>query len=301
MNKFGFTNFAVFTKGSHDFVGSCGMSLFCDPDNDRNLLPPINSSQYLNRDVELGYVLHKMYWGKGYATELAKACVDFIFNNYPDIQRIVAFTVKNNIKSQKVLSKVGFYFIEEMKNSKYGNEKFYVTYRQDDAPITLSEYNPEWPMKFNQEKDFLTSVIGKYLIGSIEHIGSTAVPGLTAKPVVDIMFGVKSLKDSKPAIESLIKNGYNYFPYKKDVMHWFCKPSPAFRTHHLHLVPYGSHLRKERIRFRDILRENTKRANQYTELKKELAMCYKEDSETYTKSKTNFIQNVLKQDEEIME
>jgi GrpB-like predicted nucleotidyltransferase (UPF0157 family) len=109
------------------------------------------------------------------------------------------------------------------------------------------------------------------------------------------MFGVKSLEDSKSAIELLIKNGYNYFPYKKDVMHWFCKPSPTFRTHHLHLVPYESNLWKERIKFRDILRADTKIASKYVELKKELAILYKKDHEAYTEKKTAFIQNVLKQ------
>ena len=136
----------------------------------------------------------------------------------------------------------------------------------------------------------------RYLNGKIEHIGSTAVPGLIAKPVIDIMFGVKSLEDSKPAIALLTKNGYNYFPYKADIMHWFCKPSPAFRTHHLHLVPYESNLWKERIKFRNILRANAEIASKYVELKKALAMRYKEDREAYTNGKTHFIQNVLMQD-----
>ena len=172
--------------------------------------------------------------------------------------------------------------------------------QETDDTIILSNYNPEWPLKFSQEKDFLMKVIRQYLVGSIEHVGSTAVPGLTAKPVIDIMFGVKSLEDSKSAIKLLTKNGYNYFPYKKEVMHWFCKPSPSLRTHHLHLIPYESNLWKERIRFRDILRASAKTANQYVELKKELAIRYKKDRETYTEKKTVFIQNVLRQDEEIM-
>jgi GrpB-like predicted nucleotidyltransferase (UPF0157 family) len=165
--------------------------------------------------------------------------------------------------------------------------------KDTDNAVTLSEYNTEWPLLFNKEKDFLMKIIGRYLIGSIEHVGSTAVPGLTAKSVIDIMFGVKSLKYSKPAIELLVKNGYNYFPYKPDVMHWFCKPCPIFRTHHLHLVPYESNLWKQRIKFRDILRADSKVASKYVELKKALAKHYKEDREAYTESKANFIQNVL--------
>ena len=129
MDKFGFTNFAVFEKNSDDFVGSSGMSLFHDPDNNRNQLQPINSSKYLNSDIELGYVLHKKYWGKGYAFELAKACVEHIFHKYSDINRIVAVTVVNNIASQKILSKLGFQFVADIKSKEYGKEKSYVLNR----------------------------------------------------------------------------------------------------------------------------------------------------------------------------
>ncbi len=70
-------------------------------------------------------------------------------------------------------------------------------------------------------------------------------------------------------------------------MHWFCKPSPNLRTHHLHLVPYESTLWKERIKFRDTLRINTKIANEYVKLKKELAIRYKQDREMYTEKNGN--------------
>jgi GrpB-like predicted nucleotidyltransferase (UPF0157 family) len=88
--------------------------------------------------------------------------------------------------------------------------------KDTDNAVTLSEYNTEWPLLFNKEKDFLMKIIGRYLIGSIEHVGSTAVPGLAAKPVIDIMFGVKSLKYSKSAIELLVKNGYCQYALKID-------------------------------------------------------------------------------------
>ena len=103
------------------------------------------------------------------------------------------------------------------------------------AAIELSEYSPKWSFMFQAEKKRLLNLIGDYNYGSIEHVGNTAVQGLIAKPVIDIMFGVKTLEGSKAAIEILNENGYCYFPYKNDVMHWFCKPSNETRTHHLHL------------------------------------------------------------------
>ncbi|MFT4190248.1 MAG: GrpB family protein, partial [Comamonas sp.] len=78
--------------------------------------------------------------------------------------------------------------------------------------------------------------LAAWLIGPPEHIGSTAVPGLAAKPVIDIMAPVRSLAHSEAAIAAAAQIGYVHFPYKPERMHWFCKPSPDFRTHHLHLV-----------------------------------------------------------------
>ena len=107
------------------------------------------------------------------------------------------------------------------------------------------------------------------------------------------MAPVETLEDSRPAIQILGQSGYVYFPYRPDVMHWFCKPSPAHRTHHLHLVPFGSTLWNERIAFRDALREDTELAAEYASLKKELALEYKLDREAYTDAKGPFIHDAL--------
>jgi len=163
------------------------------------------------------------------------------------------------------------------------------------APIELSEYNPQWPTMFSVEKLFLKSVAGKWLYGDIEHVGSTSVPGLIAKPVIDIMFGVKSLKESEPAIPALEQAGYCYAPYKTDVMHWFCKPSEHFRTHHLHLAPFESPLWFERIMFRDLLRKDAGLATEYALLKQQLADRHCDDRQAYTDAKWPFIFNALAQ------
>ena len=132
------------------------------------------------------------------------------------------------------------------------------------------------------------------LAGPIEHVGSTAVPGLAAKPVIDIMAGVQSLEECRPAIATLEAIGYCYFPHRPEQQHWFCKPSAAFRTHHLHLVPFGSRSWTERLAFRDYLRRDHLTARQYAELKKQLATQYEFDREAYTEAKGPFIQSILK-------
>lgn len=165
------------------------------------------------------------------------------------------------------------------------------------ASVILEEYDSGWSAQFEEEKEHLMVVSGKWLYGSIEHVGSTAIPGMLAKPVIDVMFGVKSLDESRYAIDALVDSGYEYWPYKTDVMHWLCKPADAFRTHHLHLIPFESTLWQERIRFRDLLRSSNSLATEYAKLKRELAAAYKEDRETYTEKKWPFIQKVLQNEQ----
>jgi GrpB-like predicted nucleotidyltransferase (UPF0157 family) len=163
-----------------------------------------------------------------------------------------------------------------------------------EAPIRIERYDASWPTLFDQERLILSATLAPWLVGPIEHIGSTAVPGLPAKPVIDIMAAVESLAESRPAIAALVENGYVYYPYRADVMHWFCKPSAAIRTHHLHLIPIGSSLWKERIAFRDYLRDNPAKAAEYAELKRQLAEEHEFDREAYTDAKEPFVRDVLK-------
>lgn len=159
--------------------------------------------------------------------------------------------------------------------------------------IRIVDYDPAWPVLFEQERRLLEPVLSPWLAGSIEHIGSTAVPGLAAKPVIDIMAAVRDLPTSFDARDALVPLQYMYFPYRPDVMHWFCKPSPQHRTHHLHLIPAGSALWKERLIFRDHLRRTPSAAKEYAELKRELAARHGSDRETYTEAKTDFVQAIV--------
>src|SRR5215213_6463279 len=138
----------------------------------------------------------------------------------------------------------------------------------EEAPIHIVPYDPSWPGCFEAERALLAEVLERWLEGTIEHVGSTAVVGLCAKPVIDVMVGVRSLVDSVPARDALITLGYQYAEYKADVMHWLCKPSFAMRTHHIHLVPFGGPLWHERLAFRDLLRRDRSLADEYARLKR---------------------------------
>ena len=163
-----------------------------------------------------------------------------------------------------------------------------------EAPIEVVPYDDRWPAAFERERVLLEQALAPWLAGLPEHIGSTAVPGLAAKPVIDIMAPVQSLAISRPAIDAARALGYVHYPYKPDVMHWFCKPSAEHRTHHLHLVPLDSALWRERLAFRDALRADAELRAAYQALKLDLAQRHRLDREAYTDAKAPFIEQVLR-------
>jgi GrpB-like predicted nucleotidyltransferase (UPF0157 family) len=163
-----------------------------------------------------------------------------------------------------------------------------------DAPIQIEPYNVAWPAAFLAERELLAPILEPWLAGSIEHIGSTAVPGLAAKPIIDIMAPVKDLESSRAALAELRHIGYYYAPYKAAVMHWLCKPSPEARTHHLHLVPFNSDLWTERLAFRNLLATSPSVARDYVALKYRLAAVHRHDRERYTEAKGSFIETALR-------
>lgn len=167
-----------------------------------------------------------------------------------------------------------------------------MTQRPPEAPVEIAPYDPAWPQLFAEEAERVRQWLATWLAGAIEHIGSTAVPGLAAKPVIDIMAGVISLDESRPAIGAAEAMGYCYAPYQAEIEHWFCKPSFAFRTHHLHLIPVSSPQWIRPIAFRNYLRAHPGVAAEYEALKRRLALEHRLDREAYTTAKRPFIDRI---------
>jgi GrpB-like predicted nucleotidyltransferase (UPF0157 family) len=163
----------------------------------------------------------------------------------------------------------------------------------DDAPVEIAAPDPRWPALFAAERDAIVAALAPWLVGVPEHIGSTAVPGLAAKPVIDIMAPVASLHAARPAIAAAAALQYLHAPYQADVMHWFCKPTPQHRTHHLHMVPIDSPLWRDRLAFRDALRRDPALRDAYAALKRTLAATHRHDRDAYTAAKGPFIARVL--------
>ena len=161
-----------------------------------------------------------------------------------------------------------------------------------EAPVVIVPYDPSWASRFRVVAEILRRALAAWLAGPIEHIGSTAIVGLAAKPVIDIMAGVRTLDDSRPAIAAATELGYCYSDYQPDIEHWFCKPSFTFRTHHLHLIPIGTPQWRRPIAFRDYLRAHPDIAAEYEALKRRLAVMHRLDREAYTEAKRPFIDRV---------
>jgi GrpB-like predicted nucleotidyltransferase (UPF0157 family) len=155
--------------------------------------------------------------------------------------------------------------------------------------VWIAPYDATWPARFQEERTALAATIGDWAIGGIHHVGSTSVPGLEAKPIIDILVGVRGLDESIACVQRVAALGYLYAPYRSQEMHWFCKPDPRRRTHHLHLVPVESARFRDELAFRDYLRDHRDVAGEYVALKRDLASRFAHDREAYTDAKTEFI------------
>jgi GrpB-like predicted nucleotidyltransferase (UPF0157 family) len=165
--------------------------------------------------------------------------------------------------------------------------------------VAVEPYDPRWPAMFRQEAEHLRACLPKELLGRIEHFGSTAVPGLAAKPIIDILVEVTSLEATRQRIAPLLEaQGYDYFwrPTWGDdtppFYAWFIKRGPnGQRTHHIHMVE--AHFEHwDRLLFRDFLIEHPQTAAEYQALKLRLAERHPRDRVAYTKEKTEFIVRV---------
>lgn len=165
--------------------------------------------------------------------------------------------------------------------------------------VKLVPHNSKWAILFEKEKQILKKTFGNTIL-AIEHIGSTAIPGIPAKPIIDINVGVESLDVARNMKKKFEKLDYEHRPFvpgkTKDDLKWqelYVKGPGAKRTHHVHVTVLGNNYWKNDLLFRDFLRKNPKRAKQYAELKMELAEKHADDRGTYTKSKEHFINETI--------
>ena len=160
--------------------------------------------------------------------------------------------------------------------------------------MTVVPYDPAWPALFEQERARLEPVLAPWLAGGIHHVGSTSVPGLAAKPVLDMLAGVRDLDEARAAFAPLAALGYVHRPHRPEA-HSLQRPGGERwweQTHHLHLTEPGSDLWRERLAFRDALRADPGLAAEYERWKLAHASAVG-DPGPYDEPKTAFVARVL--------
>ncbi|USK74418.1 GrpB family protein [Peribacillus frigoritolerans] len=167
-----------------------------------------------------------------------------------------------------------------------------------EKPVVIENYNPNWSKEYEQEKEKIMGVLKENYI-YIEHIGSTSVTGLGAKPILDIMVGVNNLDEVDKFIEPLKQIGYEFVSHKEfPERRFFRRGLWGAGTHHLHIYKFGSGHWNNNILFRNYLRTHSDVLKQYHQLKKDLAVKHYLERARYTQAKEPFIQNVLEKAKE---
>jgi GrpB-like predicted nucleotidyltransferase (UPF0157 family) len=162
-----------------------------------------------------------------------------------------------------------------------------------DGLITVVPYDSAWPGRFEAERELLERVLAPWLEGGIHHIGSTAIPEISAKPIIDMMAGVHDLDEARAVSAPLAEHGYLDDPHRPGIAHHFMKPSLQHAEFGLHLTEPESDLWRERLAFRDALRADPELAAEYAALKLRLAREHPADLAAYGAGKRSFVIGVL--------
>jgi GrpB-like predicted nucleotidyltransferase (UPF0157 family)/RimJ/RimL family protein N-acetyltransferase len=288
--------------------------LVCD--EAENIVGVFNVSEIVRglfQNAYLGFYAVADFSDKGYMSAGLKLVLAKIFNELK-LHRIEANIQSDNVKSIQLIKKNSFRYegfsprYLKIDNEWCGHEHWAMTYEdfiRNDVDVLKKDhvdivaYNSEWPTKARIEIKKLREVLPSSKIIDIQHVGSTAILGMAAKPIVDIQIAAHSLDEMKIiAIPALQKLGYEYWYENPDSERmFFVKGMPPFgdkRTHHVHIVEPTSKHWSGKINFRDYLISHPEIANEYQQLKIKLAEQYTYDREEYTNAKGEFVNKILK-------
>ena len=157
--------------------------------------------------------------------------------------------------------------------------------------VSLARAHAAWAVAYQQERDRILAALSTRLL-DIQHVGSTAIPNVVAKPILDILIGVRDFDEATACVEPMIEIGYEYrgengIPRR----HYFVKGEP--RTHHVHMVEIQSNDWRVTLEFRDVLRANAELANEYAREKERLALVHSHNREAYQLEKDKIVGDIL--------
>jgi GrpB-like predicted nucleotidyltransferase (UPF0157 family) len=158
-----------------------------------------------------------------------------------------------------------------------------------DPAIRIVDHDPEWPARAEDEMRRIVDALGP-VVARIEHVGSTAVPGLAAKPIIDLQLSVAQIDPVEPYGDPLQRLGYLFVPDPESPgFHLFAKPAERPRTHHLHVCESESEHERRHLAVRDFLRSHPDAAAEYEALKRRVAAEHPEDRLAYIEAKAPFM------------
>jgi GrpB-like predicted nucleotidyltransferase (UPF0157 family) len=158
--------------------------------------------------------------------------------------------------------------------------------------VELRHFTTEWTRLFERERDVLMTVLSDRIL-DIQHVGSTAIPGMVAKPILDIGIAVRDFEEARRCIQPIEGLGYLYRgEYGIPRRHYFVKGNP--RTYHIHMLEIESDEWRGLLLFRDMLRNYPESADEYARLKQDLAERYAGDRQSYQEGKREFINSILR-------
>lgn len=287
--------------------------LVCNQAND--ILGVFNIREIVHgffQNAYLGFYATANGAGKGYMSAGLKLVLRTVFEEMK-LHRLEANIQPENMRSIQLVKSNGFRYegfsprYLKVNDEWCGHEHWAITAEEyiADTPavlkrdhVNLVPYNAEWPSMAQTEIEKIKSVLPADAILDIQHVGSTAIVGLSAKPILDIQIAVPSLESMKLiAVPILQKLGYEYWVNNPDSKRmFFVKGMPPYgekRTHHVHIFEQGSEHWCNKLIFRDYLRTHPDIAKEYEQLKFKLAKEYLYDREKYTDEKLNFVNKVL--------
>ncbi len=241
-----------------------------------------------HEEIELGYALMPQFWKLGLATEMAKACIEIAFEVIR-LDNIVSFTLTTNKASQCVMEKAGLQYERDILHA----DLPHVLYRmKNPRKVEIAPYDPHWPDLFTQEANRIKNALGNQL-KEIYHIGSTAIPNMPAKPVIDMMLVCDDLDQIDFIKEKL--SSLNYHNLRRQIIphrSFFIRRQDNNISFHLHIHERGSSQIKRHVNFRDYVIQHPADAKAYATLKINLAKQFSDDMNSYVFGKDKLVQEI---------
>jgi GrpB-like predicted nucleotidyltransferase (UPF0157 family) len=165
-----------------------------------------------------------------------------------------------------------------------------------DQSVEIVDHDLAWAARFAEQRVVLEELLRPWLSGRVEHVGSTAVPGLRAKPVIDMLAPVRSLAEARAAAPVLTQAGWVFWPEDPFGHYrlWLLRPRPEARTHHLQVMEATDPHARALLAFRDVLRADDGLRREYSSLKEQLSEQHRENRNAYTNAKGAFVARVLR-------